>query len=182
MFTRAIRVVSSLFAVGLIASACAEQPAAPIAPSLQAHRDRSDDQPPGLVKCAEIPFRSKTRTIGREGGTITVGPHSLDIPRGALRRSTEITMSVVPDRGVNAVQFEPEGLQFDRPAELTMTYANCDIRGDAKSYRIAYVDDDSLNILYFLRSGDDVHGRRISGLIEHFSTYAVARRDYVIAW
>jgi hypothetical protein len=121
------------------------------------------------------------RTIGRSGGTISAGPHILKIPRGALQEPTEITMSVVRGGGVNVVHFEPEGLQFDRPAKLTMTYANCDIRGKTGPYRIAYVDE-SLSILYYVRSRDDVHGRRITGWIEHFSTYAVARRDYVIAW
>jgi hypothetical protein len=180
VYTRAVRIVAILFAVGFIASSCAEPPASPTVPPPQAHRDRSDDPSGKLVKCSEISPQSTTLTIGRKGGTITAGPHSLDIPPRALNRPTEITMRVVPGRGVNAVHFKPNGLEFDRAAKLTMSYDNCDNSDKDGSYKIAYVGDESLNILKILRSRD--RNGSITASIEHFSTYAVVRRDYVIAW
>jgi len=181
VFTKAIRVVALLFAVGLIASSCSEPPASPTAPSLEAHLDGASVLPPGLVPCVNLPFSSRTRTIGPRGGIITVGPNKLKIPRGALEQPTKITMTVTSARGVNEVDLEPEGLQFDKPVSLTMSYANCDISGRTGPYAIAFVDD-ALNILYYVPSRDNSRSKRVTGKLEHFSTYVVARRDYVIAW
>lgn len=182
MFTKAIRVVAIVFAVGLIASSCSEPPASPSVPSVEAHRGgRGRVQPASLVTCSDLPTKSQTRTIGPWGGTISAGPHKLSIPRGALERPTEITMTVTSSRGVNEVDFEPEGLEFEQPVSLTMSYANCDISDKEAPYGIAYVDN-ALNFRYYVASFDDMQGRRVTGSIEHFSTYAVARRDYVIAW
>jgi hypothetical protein len=53
-----------------------------------------------------------------------VGPHTLEIPAGALARDTRITAYMSGDR-VAAVQFYPEGLKFARNATLTLSYSHC---------------------------------------------------------
>jgi hypothetical protein len=127
-----------------------------------------------LLKCSDLPFDSETRTIGPAGGTITAGPHTLVIPAGALDRATEITMTAPSGRGVNQVHFEPEGLQFQRSAALTMSYANCNVLGKLLPKRIAYTSS-ALDIVSYLLSVDNLWTKRVTGRLDHFS-------DYVVAW
>ena len=128
----------------------------------------------GLLKCSSLPYASQTKTIGPLGGTISAGPHTLVIPAGALTSPTAITMTAPTGLGVNAVKFAPEGLRFNAPAALTMSYANCSLLGKLLPKRIAYTDD-NLNILSYLLSLDNLLSKYVTGQVNHFS-------DYVIAW
>jgi hypothetical protein len=128
----------------------------------------------GLLKCSSVPFAQDVETIGSGGGVLSAGGHTLVIPAGALSVPTKITMTVPTGLSVNAVEFEPEGLQFARPASLTMSYANCNLLGKLLPKRIAYTDD-NLNILTYLLSIDNLLAKRVTGQVNHFS-------DYVVAW
>jgi hypothetical protein len=130
--------------------------------------------PTGLLKCSNLPYASNTKTIGSLGGSISAGPHTLVIPPGALLAPTSITMTAPTGLGVNAVKFQPEGLQFRAPAMLTMSYSNCSLFGKLLPKRIAYTDD-NLNILYYLVSLDNLLSKYVTGKVNHFS-------DYVVAW
>ena len=127
----------------------------------------------GLLRCSNLPYASNTKTIGPLGGSISAGPHTLVIPPGALLNSTSITMTAPTGLGVNAVKFQPEGLRFVTPAVLTMSYANCSLLGKLLPKHIAYVDN-SLNILYYLLSLDNLFAKRVTGQVNHFSEYAMA--------
>jgi hypothetical protein len=128
----------------------------------------------GLLKCSALPYASSTATIGPLGGRISAGPHTLVIPSGALAAPTTITMTAPSGLGVNAVEFQPEGLQFKTPATLTLSYANCSLLGKILPKRIAYTDD-NLNILSYLLSLDNLLSKYVTGQVNHFS-------DYVVAW
>ncbi len=130
------------------------------------------DSPAGLLACTPLSYDSTSATIGPDGGTIQAGPHTLVVPEGALAVPTTITAVVVPG-SVNAVRFEPEGLQFDQPASLTMSYANCDLLGSVVPKRIAYTSG-ALEILDYLPSVDDLLAQQLTGELHHFSDYAVA--------
>lgn len=127
----------------------------------------------GLLKCSNLPYASTTQTIGGGGGTLSVGPHTLVIPPGALARPTTITMTLPTGLGVNAVQFQPAGLVFQKPAALTMSYANCSLLGKLLPKQIAYTTD-NLQILYYLLSLDNLLRKNVTGQVNHFSTYVVA--------
>ena len=129
-------------------------------------------RPLGLLRCEPLPEARSTRTIGRDGGVITVGPHSLWIPPGALDRNVTIT-AYAPSDDVNAIQFSPSGLDFERSAWLTMSYANCDLLGRLLPKRIAYTNN-LLDILYYILSLDNVWTRQVVGKVDHFSKYAVS--------
>src|SRR5437016_948769 len=128
--------------------------------------------PTGLLTCQPLPYDSATQTIGPEGGTIQIGAYSLVIPAGALAAPTMIT-AVVVSGPVNAVRFQPEGLQFEQTAYLTMSYANCDLLGSIAPKQIAYPTD-ALGILEYLLSADDLLAQRVTGELHHFSEYAIA--------
>jgi hypothetical protein len=123
-----------------------------------------------LLTCSEQPYAKSAKVVGPEGGTITVGSHSLFIPRGALNRKVQITAEQV--RGsTNSVRFAPEGLRFARPAEVTLSYSNC-VQLPLKK-RVVYTDE-LLKILQLLPSKDATRSRTVTGKIDHFSRYAVA--------
>jgi hypothetical protein len=150
----------------------APEPSAPAAPS--AGLIGSLLRPTGLLQCSTLPYASTTKTIGTAGGSLSVGPHTLVIPPGAVTNPTTITMTLPTGLGVNAVKFEPAGLRFQTPALLTMSYANCSLVSKLLPKRIAYTTDD-LQILYYLLSVDNLLGKSVTGKVKHFS-------EYVIAW
>jgi hypothetical protein len=123
----------------------------------------------GLAKCDPMPNATASATIGVLGGVIQVGPHTLDIPVGALLSRVTIT-AIAPSDSVARIQFQPEGLVFRKPAALTMNYANCDVAASA-AVQIAYTDD-ALVILEYVPSQD--RGKTVVGQLDHFSNYAVA--------
>jgi hypothetical protein len=128
----------------------------------------------GLLYCSPLPAASSSKTIGLQGGTIAVGPHSIYFPPGALSRPVTITAHVVSD-SVNSVRLLPEGLQFakGRPARLTLSYANCSLLGRVLPKKIVYTNE-RLSILDVLLSVDNLFNRTVSADLEHFSRYAVA--------
>lgn len=126
----------------------------------------------GLLRCTPLPYDSASQTIGPAGGALTVGPHTLTIPPGALAAPTVIT-GVVQSDTVNAIRFAPQGLVFQQPAQLVMSYANCGVLGILEPRRIAYTTDD-LQILEIIPSLDNVLSRTVTGQVSHFSQYAVA--------
>lgn len=123
-----------------------------------------------LLSCTTQPQVRTTQVVGPNGGVILVGTHRLVIPAGALKRATTITAEQVPGR-VNSVRFLPEGLRFDRPATLSLSYANCSRLLLLK--RVVYVDE-LLRILELLPSLDNRADRTVTGTVRHFSRYAVA--------
>jgi len=174
---KAIRFLMVALVVCLSASCSDRAPTAPAAPELAApNASLIGDllRPTGLLKCSALPSASSTQTIGSAGGSITVGPHILRIPAGALDKPTTITATLDNARGVNGVSFAPEGLQFDSPAYLTMSYANCNLLGRLLPKRIAYTSD-LLDILEYLLSIDNIFTKKVTGRVDHFS-------EYVIAW
>lgn len=125
-----------------------------------------------LLKCSPLPSATASATIGASGGIIKVGPHRLVVPAGALTSPVTITASF-PSDSVNRVEFQPHGLQFDRPATLTMGYAHCGALAKILPKRIAYLDA-NLNVLELLLSLDQLWLQQVSTRLDHFSEYAVA--------
>jgi hypothetical protein len=114
---------------------------------------------------------SETRTIGRNGGTIRVGPHTLTIPAGALSRYTLIT-ATAPKGSYAEVEFAPHGLKFQRDVTLTISYAQCGVL-NGRPPAIVYADDDR-NILEILESSIDRRSETVTGKTDHFSSYILA--------
>lgn len=124
-----------------------------------------------LVRCDARPAANAVATIGASGGRITVGPHALTIPRGALRDPVTIS-AVAPSDTLARIQFQPEGLVFQKPVLLTLDFSDCRDRGrGGREHRIASLDD-ALRVIGYLRSVE--HGSKVTGVLEHFSDYAVA--------
>jgi hypothetical protein len=170
---RLLVVVLLVCTLGL-SSACSDRtPTAPQPPAPSADLIGSLLHATGLLSCSNLPYDSTTKTVGIAGGSLSVGPHTLLIPPGALLRPTTITMILPTGLGVNAVKFKPAGLQFLAPAALKMSYANCSLLGKLLPKRIAYTTD-NLQILYYLLSLDNLFSKYVTGKLNHFSDYAIA--------
>lgn len=123
-----------------------------------------------LIVCTLQPEQRSSATIGPNGGTLSFGPHSLVIPKGALRAPTRITADAV--RGYHArVEFSPSGLQFDVPATVTLSYAKCAV--SKAPVQVVYMQSDT-TVTETEPSHDDRDERSVSARIKHFSSYAVA--------
>ncbi len=174
--TSARRFLSAvLMGAAAVLLSCGEPaPTAPavVVPPLEASIDYSSN---GLLHCRPLAYDSVTKTIGPKGGSIRVSKHVLVIPDLALSQPVTITM-VAPSDTLNRIQVQPEGLVFRPTAKrttLTLSYANCDIGPSARQKRIAYTND-SLAILEYVRSVDDPSQRKVTGVVHHFSEYAIA--------
>jgi hypothetical protein len=123
-----------------------------------------------LLLCSPQPYAITKQTIGPSGGVLTVGSHSLVIPKNALSQKVAITAEQI--RGsTNSIRFSPEGLRFEKPAVLTMDYQNCALVLLQK--KIVFTTE-NLKILEVLRSLDLFRSKTVTAPIDHFSRYAVA--------
>ncbi len=123
-----------------------------------------------LLSCSTQAYAVTTKVVGTQGGTIVVGTHRLVIPAGALAGSVAIKAEQVSGN-VNSVRFSPEGLQFAKPASVTLSYANCSPL--MVLHRVAYVNE-RLGILDLIPSLDNLFSKTVTGSVRHFSRYAVA--------
>jgi X-X-X-Leu-X-X-Gly heptad repeat protein len=123
-----------------------------------------------LLTCSTQPYAITSQTIGPEGGYIRVGSHTLVIPGNAVSERVRITAEQLPGK-TNSVRFSPDGLQFEKPAVLTMSYENCALVLLQK--KIVYTTE-QLKILEVLKSFDLFRSKKVSAPIDHFSRYAIA--------
>lgn len=124
-----------------------------------------------------------TRTIGRAGGSISANGAMLVIPPGALDRNVEITMTV-PQGSRLAVELEPHGLAFRRPAYLgfVLTNTGYDENNAPHALTGTYHQDGVEAAVVTPREVMQVH--MTNGLatfgVWHFSDYAVAKKKGLI--
>ncbi len=124
-----------------------------------------------LLLCSPQPYDKATQVIGPRGGVIRVGTHTLLIPGNAIEGTVTITAEQIPGK-TNSIRFSPEGLRFEKPAVLTMTYDNCALVLLQK--KIVYTDE-SLKILEVLTNSLDIFRKKeVTAPIDHFSRYAMA--------
>lgn len=163
-------------ALAVVLAACAlERPTASKAPTQRTNATQPSallGLTIGLLSCPTSGYGSVTQTIGSAGGVIKVGPHSLSIPAGALSAPVTIT-ATAPAGNYAEVKFEPQGLQFARPAAVTLSYRSCGLLGVLDALSVAYIDD-NFNILQILPSLPNIFNETVTAPINHFSGYALA--------
>lgn len=168
-----LRLSATVFLVGttLVASSCGDHPPT-VAPDLPRPAfSAGQSSPSGLLSCRPLAYDSVTAVIGPSGGDIKVSRHVLSISGGTLKQRTTIT-AVAPSDTLNRIRFQPEGLVFNKPVVLVMSYANCTLDGSSPK-EIVYTDD-ALMVLEHEPSRDDPAGKRVGALLTHFSQYAVS--------
>jgi hypothetical protein len=136
----------------------------------------------GFSDCPADRTQSGSAWIGPSGGTVRVGPHRLKVPRGALKEGVQIS-GVAPEGAYAQIKFEPEGLNFKRPATLVMSYEGCRIadteddddsnEGVVPRFQIVYVSE-GLEILKVLPTTTNADNETATTSLNHFSRYMLA--------
>ena len=123
-----------------------------------------------LTTCAVGLTYSASQVVGEMGGTINIGPHRIDIPRGALSRAVTIS-AVAPAGDRMLVDFQPHGLEFSKPVELKLNYVGC--ATNPASLQVVYLND-AARMLEYLPTQVHATGGKVSAQLRHFSKYALA--------
>lgn len=123
------------------------------------------------LRCDPFKNEDVTKRIGAKGGEIKIGDHVLTIPAGALAGDTDITMTQKAGPVVD-LEFEPHGLKFAAPVELSLSYKRCIVPTGA-NIGVVYVEN-GFKILQTMPSTDKRSASSISALTDHFSGYVVA--------
>lgn len=107
-----------------------------------------------------------------EGGQLSLFDVTLEIPPDAVDNDTLFSICI-PNIQVFYNEFGTDGLVFNTPVEVTMSYRDADLAGiDESTIRIAWFDE---------RSGEfrdmvceiDVQNKVVTGELDHFSAYAL---------
>jgi hypothetical protein len=102
--------------------------------------------------------------IGSSGGELDVGPHRLIIPPGALTADTWVSGTVPAGNSIR-IDFQPEGLQFKKPAGLILDASTC-----ADAPNIVYLNEDG-GIEEHIEAIFSNWWHTIAAPIDHFSGY-----------
>jgi hypothetical protein len=111
----------------------------------------------------------------KDGGLVSLGRFSVEIPPGALDRDTAIQISV-PDPSLVMCRLEPHGLRFNKPVTLTINYGGTEaeqLESSSPSLGTYWYNDGEGNW--------ELVGKRLDrdqnlshAELEHFSDYAQA--------
>lgn len=172
--TRVFSIVAGLLAATFIA-ACSDEATAPSTPAFAVAGTR----PPTITRCDQ-PYGAASGWIGPNGGRLKAGGHVLNVPVGALKASTFITMET-PSGNIGHVVFRPEGLTFNKnyPAHLVMSYQYCLVPPDA-TQQVAYTSE-TLKILETQPSVSDPATLTVDAKLTHFSDYVILS-TYAVAY
>jgi hypothetical protein len=124
-----------------------------------------------LLRCEPRDYDADAAIVGPNGGTLHAGAHELVIPKGALTEEVLITAEA-PTSSLVDLRFEPHGLQFQRPAELKLSYKGC-VRPTATDLLVAYLGQGN-QVLELPPSRDLRVDDEVDADIDHFSRYAIA--------
>jgi hypothetical protein len=124
-----------------------------------------------LLRCEPQDYNADAAIIGPNGGSLHVGQHELVIPKGALDHE-ELIVAEAPTSSLVDVRFAPHGLQFQKPAELKLSYKGCVLPTDSDFF-VAYLGQDR-QVLELPPSHDHRFDGEVDADIDHFSRYAVA--------
>jgi len=121
------------------------------------------------LACSRREAQVGSAVIGPSGGHLIVGRNHLIVPPGALTAPTLIT-ATVPAETIASIHFEPEGLQFKKPAGLVLDSTGCAEPSDHPS--ILYLDDNG-NVLERIDAFYSNWWHAVAAPINHFSVYAI---------
>lgn len=129
------------------------------------------DQDGAGTRCTPRVGVFNSAIFGPKGGTLLFGQSRLIIPAGALKQSVLIS-ATVPTSDPTRVEFQPEGLQFAKPAGLQMDASGCNI-DDVTVPNVVYLSPTG-EILETIVAVYDPRWHTIAAPITHFSGYAIA--------
>lgn len=132
-------------------------------------RNSNDNNTDPIHGLLSIVNRLVTRLLG---GTVSLLEMTLQVPPMSLNKNTNITVEM-PDPELYLYDFGPDGLQFNVPATITISYDNADLSGRNESnIRLAWWDENSQKWVD-MPCTVDYSANTVTGTIEHFSSYGL---------
>lgn len=103
--------------------------------------------PPPMSRVRQLPCDNdhelrETVSIGKEGGTLRIGPHHLVIPPEAVEEEVRFTGTLLVGKvlKLDLRANDEETFKFRMPALLTLNYAHCEQPKDPSQLRIYKMD------------------------------------------
>jgi hypothetical protein len=107
-----------------------------------------------------------------QGGTLRLIDVELTFPPNALPADTAVFIEI-PDLSVFENHFGTDGLRFNVPVKVVMSYRDADLSGiDESTITLAWLNEvtgewNSMNCVV------DFENKTVTGFVEHFSAYAL---------
>ena len=175
---RSIMVMATalLLAGGLLLTGCSQSP---LEPNLEPISESS--QPQVLSRSAAftsgaqgspVAMYSKAVISAKNGGQLALFDVLLDVPPGALDVDTTYSISI-PDINVFYNEFGTDGLVFNVPVTVTMSYRDANLSSvNESSIRIAWWNEDANTWINTECELDQIN-QVVTGKLHHFSAYAL---------
>lgn len=125
-----------------------------------------------VAKVADEPaFASKIMSAA-DGGVISLVDVELTFPPQALSNDTLVFIDI-PDVAVFENHFGTDGLRFNVPVKVVMSYRNADLSGvNENSIRLAWFNDKT-GEWNSMQCTLNTASKIVTGYLEHFSAYAL---------
>lgn len=123
-----------------------------------------------IASCIGRQVATYKGVFGPHGGTLMFGGSMLIIPGGALHDTVTISATIM-DTTTSRVELQPHGLQFAKPAGLSLGTTNCTL-SNPSAPAIVYLSPTG-QILDTIDAVYDPHWHTVASPIDHFSGYAM---------
>lgn len=124
------------------------------------------------IQRSTVPLYTERVVSAAEGGVMTLFDVVLEIPAGAVPNDTLFSIAI-PDINVFYNEFGTNGLVFDVPVKVTMSYRDADLTGiDESTIRIGWLNG-STGLFQDVVCTLDRVNKTVSGEVMHFSAYAL---------
>ncbi len=128
--------------------------------------------PDGSPMYSPVAMYTEAVISSETGGELSLLDVTLGVPAGAVANDTLFSITI-PDPNVFYNDFGTDGLVFDDPVEVTMSYRDADLTNvDESTIRIVWVDESSGRLLEVDCEIDYVD-QTVTALLNHFSAYGL---------
>ena len=170
------RVAVSALALALVACSADESLTGP-EPLAQASVAALQDASPSLLYCPTRDSRSVARTIGPNGGQLTLAGTKLIIPAGAVPVATNFVLTIPASDylELDIVAGDRQHYEFAKPVTIRVNYAHCrSDTADVEALSAWHIDPSTGSLLENMGGFDNKHGRKVTFETDHLSKYAIA--------
>ncbi len=164
--------VAVLLTAGLSFTGCSQSP---VEPNLEPTEPQVLSRSAAFTSMAQmspVPLYTEAVISAKDGGRLALFDVVLDVPPGALDVDTTYSIDI-PDINVFYNEFGTDGLVFNVPVTVTMSYRDADLSGvDESSIRIGWWNNDNETWVDMDCTIDRV-SQTVTGKLYHFSAYAL---------
>jgi hypothetical protein len=187
-------ILASCLFILLVVNGCGERPVQPLGSDQSAtetaagslgkrgsrHSNNSNSITDKRVKRKALLSTKQTKTASKSitaisGGTVSINELSISIPPGAVSGDKSISINCNSDEYLQA-DFGPDGTQFNRPAMITISYANADITDITPANLSISWFDPAQGQWVDLGGAVDTKAQTVSVQVWHFTEYTLSMR------